>query len=243
MSILPDEGGSFSHLTKHCDMKKGLLYALYALIGLVVVAALAFKIFQPVQVVPRIRLAPGFSLIDQDGQRLTNEDLRGGFVLYNFTYTRCPAPCGNLNQTMQEIQSRLDEAQLGDISMDFVTISFDPDYDSPTVLKGYADGLGADTSQWKFATTPDETLLKAIIGGGFEAYYNQKDDGTFAFDPKFVLVDGWGIIRGEYRYQTQVPDTERILRHIRVLAEEVRNSQGSASLAYEAAHYFLCYTP
>ena len=39
------------------------------------------------------------------------------------------------------------------------------------------------------------------------------------------------------------PDADRILRHISVMAEEVINSQGTASLAYEAAHYFLCYTP
>jgi len=224
-------------------MKKGILYIIYVIFGLLVVSALAFKIFQPIQVVPRIRLAPGFSLIDQDGQRLTNEDLRGQFVLYNFLHTRCPALCGDLNQTMQKVQDRVDEANLGDIAIKFVTISFDPIYDSPEVLDGYADSLGADTSQWMFATTSDETLLKTIIGGGFEAYYDQKDDGSFAFDPKFVLVDGWGIIRGEYRYQTEVPDTDRILRHIGVLAEEVQNSQGSATLAYEAAHYFLCYTP
>ncbi|MBC8503443.1 MAG: SCO family protein [Anaerolineales bacterium] len=224
-------------------MKKGLLYTLYFLIGLLVIAALAFKIFQPVQVVPRIRLSPGFSLIDQDGERLTNEDVRGQFVLYNFSYTRCPDPCGNMNQTLAEIQSRLNEINLGDIEMKFVTISFDPKHDSPETMKDLADYLGADPAQWKFATTPDETLLKAIIGGGFEAYYNLNEDGSFTFDPKFVLVDGWGIIRGEYRYQTQVPDTERILRHIGVLAKEVHNSQGSASLAYEAAHYFLCYTP
>jgi len=224
-------------------MKKYLLYGLYGLAALLVLSALAFKIFQPVQVVPRIRLAPGFALRDQNGQRLTNEDLRGKFVLYNFNYTRCPEPCGNMNRTIQEIQNRLDEANLGDIEMKFVTISFDPQHDTPEILAAYADSLGADPDQWIFATSDDEMLLKAVIGGGFEAYYQPDDAGGFRFDPKFVLVDGWGIVRGEYRYQTQVPDTERILRHIRVLAEEVQNSQGSASLAYEAAHYFLCYTP
>ncbi len=224
-------------------MKKALLYGFYGLVGLLVLGALAFKIFQPVQVIPRIRLAPGFSMTKQDGERLTNEDLRGQFVLYNFSYTRCPEPCGNMNKTLAEIQSRLDEVNLGSIDITFVTISFDPEYDTPEMLADYAASLGADTDQWVFATTTDQTLLKAIIGNGFEAYYNQNDDGSFTFDPKFVLVDGWGIVRGEYRYQTQVPDTERILRHIGVLAEEVQNSQGSASLAYEAAHYFLCYTP
>ncbi len=220
-----------------------LLSLLYGLIGTLVLGALAFKIFQPVQVVPRIRLAPGFSLIDQAGNRLTNEDLRGKFVLYNFSYTRCPEPCGNMNTTIQEIQNRLDEANLGDIEMQFVTISFDSQYDSPERLAEYAASVGADGEQWIFATTPNKTLLKAIIGGGFEAYYAPDDSGGFRFDPKFVLVDGWGIIRGEYRYQTQVPDADRILRHIGVLAEEVQNSKGSASLAYEAAHYFLCYSP
>jgi len=224
-------------------MKKSLLYVFYGLLGLLVFSALAFKIFQPVQVVPRVRLAPGYAMIDQNGERLTNEDLRGQFVLYNFIYTRCPEPCGNLNQTMQEIQDRIDEVELGDIDIQFVSISFAPGHDTPDVMREYADSLGADEAPWKFATASNETLLKTIIGNGFEAYYNRNDDGSFSFDPKFVLVDGWGVIRGEYRYQTQVPDTDRILRHIGVLAEEVQNSQGTASLAYEAAHYFLCYTP
>ena len=224
-------------------MKRYLLYVLYAVVVLVVGSAFAFKLFQPIQVLPRIRLAPGFALIDQDGERLTNEDLRGQFVLYNFTYTRCPEPCHMLDQTMQEVQSRLDEIDLGGIPITFVTISFDPEHDTPEVLKAYAESLNADTDRWSFATTPDTTLLKHIVGGGFEEYYQQNEDGSFAFEPRFVLVDGWGIVRGEYRYQTLTPDADRIIRHIGVMAKEVQNSQGTASVAYEAAHLFLCYAP
>ena len=224
-------------------MKRYLLFGIYGVLALLVIGAIAFKVFQPVQVVPRIRIAPGFSLTDQAGERLTNEDLRGNFVLYNFIYTGCPEPCNNLNQTMLEIQDRIGEVELGGIPVQFVTISFDPENDTPETLAAYAEYQGADLQQWNFATTNDPILLKTIIGGGFEAYYKQKEDGTFTFDPKFVLVDGWGIIRGEYRYQTMTSDADRILRHMGVLAEEVRNSQGAATLAYEAAHYFLCYTP
>jgi protein SCO1/2 len=224
-------------------MKRYLLFGLYGFLGLLVLSAIAFKVFQPVQVVPRIRLSPGFSLTTQENERLTNEDLRGQFVLYNFIYTDCPPPCSHLNQTMQEIQTRLGEVDLGEIPVKFVTISFDPDNDTPEKLAAYAAELGADPAQWYFATTTDPVLLKTIIGGGFEAYYQQKEDGSFTFDPKFVLVDGWGIIRGEYKYQTMTSDADRILRHMGVLAEEVRNSQGAATLAYEAAHYFLCYAP
>ncbi len=224
-------------------IKKVLLYSLYSIPILLVGAALAFKIFQPVQVVPRIRLSPGFSMINQDGETVTNEDMRGKFVLYTFNYTRCPKPCGDINQTMQEIQDRLDEIDLGGIDVQFITISIDPAFDTPEVLKAYAESLHADTDQWLFITEPDLTLLKYVIGGGFKTYYKEKNDGSFAFDRRFVLVDGWGIIRGEYRYLTLAPDADRILRHLGVLSDEVQKSTGTASLAYEAAHYFLCYTP
>ena len=224
-------------------MKRYILVGIYGFLAILVLGAIAFKIFQPVQVVPRIRIAPGFALTTQDGERLTNEDLRGKFVLYNFIYTGCPDPCNNLNQTMREIQGRLAEIDLGDIPIQFVTISFDSSNDTPEILAAYAKSQGADLDHWNFVTSDSPVLLKTIIGGGFEAYYSQTEDGSFTFDPKFVLVDGWGIIRGEYRYQTTTPDPDRILRHIGVMAEEVQNSKGAASLAYEAAHYFLCYSP
>jgi protein SCO1/2 len=124
-----------------------------------------------------------------------------------------------------------------------MTISFDPERDTPDVLKAYAESVGADPAIWQFTTLADPAMMKFVIGGGFETYYEPNEDGSFSFDPAFVLVDGWGIIRGEYRYQTMDSDTERILRHLGVLAEEVINSQGANSVAYEAAHYFLCYAP
>lgn len=224
-------------------MKKYILHFFYGFLILIIVSAFAFKVFQPIQVLPRITLSPAFSLTDQDGERLTSEDLRGQFVLYTFTYTNCVEPCFNIDETIHEIQSRLNEANLNGIKTTFVTISFDPERDTPETLKTYAESINADTTQWKFATTTDQALLKTIIGSGFETYYEQKPDNSFSFDPVFILVDGWGIIRGEYRYQTEVSTADRILRHLSVLADEVQNSTGSTKLAYEAAHLFLCYAP
>lgn len=212
-------------------------------VGVLLVASVfAFAIFQPVKVLPRMRLAPGFTLTDQSGQRLTSEDLRGTVVLFNFLYTGCGAQCDQLNATMQEVQRRLGEVDLAGMPVQFVTISFDPANDTPEELARYANALGADTSQWRFATG-DAARLKDLIGGGFEVYYAPDGAGGFQFDPTFVLVDGWGIVRGKYRYQVQVPDADRILRHIGVLAEEVQKSTGANKLIYEAAHLFLCYSP
>ncbi|MCP4418522.1 MAG: hypothetical protein GY805_18035 [Chloroflexi bacterium] len=225
-------------------MKRFLLYGFYTLIIVIVGGAFAFKVFQPVQVLPRIRLAPGFALTNQDGERLTNEDLRGQFTLYAFTYTRCATPeCEALNQTTREIQSQFDTLNLGGIPVSIVTISVDPEYDTPKILQTYAESVGAEPEHWQWATIADPKLLKYVVGGGFETYYEHMEDGRIKLDPAFVLVDGWGIIRGEYRYQTQASDTQRIVRHLGVLAKEVENSVGTATVAYEAAHYFLCYAP
>lgn len=225
-------------------MKRFLPPLLYLLGFLLVSGALAFKVFQPIQVLPRIRLAPAFSAIDQDGQPLTSEDLRGKVVVYTFLYTRCTsARCAELVTTLQEVRQRLTEAELGEVPLVFVTFSFDPEHDTPAALQAMAEKVGAAPPQWYWVTLPDESLLKTVLGGGFNLYYQRQPNGSFAFDPLIVLVDGWGIVRGEYRYRTQVPTAERLLRHLRALGSEIRNSRGTARLAYEAAHLFLCYVP
>lgn len=224
-------------------MKRKLLWTLLIVVPIVLIASvLAFTIFQPIKVLPRIRLSPGFSLTDQDGQRLTNEDLRGNIVLYGFSCARCGSPGPQSVQTMQEVQKQIAQVDLGEIPFNMVTISFDPEHDTPDVLRAYAEEANADLDMWSFVTG-DPTRLKYILGSGFEVYYKPNEDGSFTFDEVFVLVDGWGVIRGEYRYRTVAADNERILRHIGVLVEEVQRSQGSARLAYEAAHFFLCYAP
>ena len=210
---------------------------------------LAFTIFQPIQVRPRIRLGPGFSLIDQNGQRLTNEDLRGHLVLYSFIYTRCQSKnCDYVTQTLQAVQAGLAE-RVGELPVTLLTISFDPAHDTPEVLQAYAQEVGADPNIWRFATG-DPARLKQIIGQGFEIYYAPNENGTatdgseaFKFDPGFVLVDGWGIVRSEYQFQTIMSNVERILHHVNVIEEEALNSTGGAKVAYEAAHLFLCYAP
>jgi protein SCO1/2 len=207
------------------------------------VAALLFAVFQPVKVLPRIRLSPGFALFNQKAEKLTNEDLRGHIVLYNFTYTQCPVPCADMNETMQAIQANVEKMALNGVPFTLVTISFDPTHDTPAVLQTYAATVGAEAPQWHFATLDNPDLLKTIVGGGFEAYYEQKPDGSFKFSPTFVLVDGWGIIRGQYRYETISSDVDRITRHINVLVEEVEKSVGANKLVYEAAHLFMCYAP
>ena len=112
---------------------------------LVILSVVAFATLQPIKVLPRIRLAPGFILTDQDGQRLTNEDLRGKIVLYNFSYAQCGAPCADMDAAMREVQDRLAE-QKTVAPVNLVTISFDPERDAPMALLARAHQVGADPS-------------------------------------------------------------------------------------------------
>lgn len=221
-------------------MKKKVIIGTVIPVVLIIGAAVWFATFQPIQVLPRIRLAPGYLLVNQDGETVTSEDARGDIVLYDFGYTNCGEECDEMNNTMIEIQDRLAEVDAGDADIRFVTISFDPERDTPEILRSYADELGADTGQWQFFTGESGHIAN-VVKAGFEAYFQEGNDHNFSFAPMFVLVDGWGVIRGEYRYQTVTSDADKIVRQLDVLAEEVRNSHGAAALAYEAAHFFLCY--
>ncbi|MCP4362422.1 MAG: SCO family protein [Chloroflexi bacterium] len=196
-----------------------------------------FVTLRPVVVLPRITLAPGFRLTDQSGVQISNEDMRGGITLYNFTYARCQANCPQTSPIMADVQAQLDEIEAGGIPLNLVTITIDPEHDTPEHLAVYADQIGADPNIWHLVTG-SPVQIRSVIGGGFSIFYTEKENGI-KFDPAFMLVDGNGILRAEYR--TAVPDTNIILRDIGLLAEEAHNSEGASKLAYEAAHLFLCY--
>lgn len=214
------------------------LKALYLLLGTAAAGTLAFAIFQPIKVLPRITLAPGLALVDQAGQRFTSESLRGQIVLYNFAFAQCAAPCAARQAALREVQTQLDGLDTGGLPVRLVTLSVDPAHDTPAVLAEWAAREGADPQRWRFATG-DPALLKAAVGAGFQLYYGPAADGQLQVDPLLVLVDGWGILRAEYR--TATPDVSRLLRDIQLVVTEARQSTGVGRYAYEAAHLFLCY--
>jgi protein SCO1 len=224
-------------------MKRLTLYALLGLFGLLLAGVISFAVFQPIQVLPRVRLSPGFSMIDQAGRPLHNEQLRGSIVVYGFGYSGCGADCQRTYQVLQEVQQGLKTLDTGGVPVQLVLISLDPAHETPASLAALAQELGADPAHWRLGLQNDPTLLKAIVGGGFEVFYQSRPDGSIQMDTAMTLVDPLGIIRGEYDDLGWPAESSRILRHISVLVTEIQNSSGAAKLAYEAAHLFLCYAP
>ena len=207
---------------------------------IIVGAALAFAVFEPIQVLPRIRLAPGYALVGSDGATVTSEDGRGAVTLYSFAPTDCDDRCEQAFATLARVQERMgSEIDLGDTEFRIVTIALDG-VDDPAALAVAAQRSGADGARWQWLGG-DESRIRSVVGTGFRRYFEQADDGGIDFDPAFVLVDGHGLVRGEYRYQTLADDDDKFIRHAEILADEIRNAEGPTALAYEAAHLFLCY--
>ncbi|RME13932.1 MAG: SCO family protein [Ardenticatenia bacterium] len=200
-------------------------------------AAVAFALFQPITVVPRIAPSPAFVLTDQNGETLTSEDLRGGLTLITITYADCQPPCPQTDTLMRSIQEALPTIEEPVVPMHLLSISIDP-RDTPERLRAYAERVGADGETWRIATG-DPVQLKYALGDGFRIYYEVRDNGEIVFEPTYVLVDSIGLIRGIYQYETAQADIIR--RDIQLIQDEIRNSKGAAKLVYETAHLFLCY--
>lgn len=201
---------------------------------------MAFAIFEPIQVLPRLKLAPGYALVADDGSTVTSETARGSVTLYSFAPTDCRDRCEDMFATMRTVGSRVEqEIDLGETDFKLVTVALDGQ-PGPDRLAAAAERSGADGELWRWVGG-EEAAIRNVVGAGFEQFYEIADDGAINFDPGFVLVDGNGVIRGQYAYQTLADNADKFVRHTEILAEEIRYAQGPAAVAYEAAHLFLCY--
>ncbi len=223
---------------------------LYLLLILAATALIGFNVFQPITVLPRITTSPGYAFHNQNGELVTSEDYRGRFTLYSFSHSTCDEGCAlslpQIAALRDEVASRLPET--ADVSL--VTISVDPTFDSSQQLLATAQQLNLPIDQppipWNLVSG-DPLRTKMAVGSGFSLYFGEATESTaggrtkraITFDPRYYLVDGWGIIRAEYR--TAEPDPEIIARDVNLLIQEAENSNGVIRLGYEAAHLFSCY--
>ncbi|MGQ9827914.1 MAG: SCO family protein [Roseiflexus sp.] len=102
-----------------------VLYGVAVFFVALVVLVLWFAIARPVQVLPRIELAPAFMLTDQDGRWVSDADLRGNVLLINFAHTRCDERCAVMERSMRAIYDALyADGRLG-TQVRMVTITVD----------------------------------------------------------------------------------------------------------------------
>jgi protein SCO1/2 len=98
---------------------------------------------------------PAAALLDQNGNHVSPASLKGKPVLIDFVYTSCPGPCSVLTSKLVGVAKDLGPRLGSQVRM--ISITLDPEHDTPKVLKDYAQKLGADRAGWLFLTgTPQE---------------------------------------------------------------------------------------
>ena len=143
---------------------------------------------------PVIGPAPPFALTSQDGKPLALVDLRGKIVALTFIYTGCPDICPLLTQKMVQIQDEL-EPVFG-TKVAFVSISLDPEHDTPEVLKDYAQFWGAKPEGWSFLTGSLEAVHEVTRRYG--VFFAKQEDGSVEHSQLTTLVDADRQMRVQY---------------------------------------------
>jgi len=109
---------------------------------------------------------PGFTLYDQTGAVVPSTRFRGKQVMLNFIYTRCPVATMCPSATMKMMEAQRLAAEAGVQDLELISITLDPEYDSPGVLRDYAEARGIDTANFSFLTGPERAIrdLLAQLG-------------------------------------------------------------------------------
>ena len=98
-----------------------------------------------------------FQLVERSGQTKSQRDLADRVCIFSFVFTRCQLSCPRISSLMKSLQSKLENT-----SVLLVSLSVDPDHDSPAVLRDYASRFGAAQDRWWFLTGPRTEIYRLI---------------------------------------------------------------------------------
>ena len=170
--------------------------------------------------------APKFELTNQDGKKISNADYLGKVYVLEFFFTTCPSICPKMNENMLELEKKF----FGNPNFGIVSITINPEIDTPEVLKKHAKDLGITSSNWNLLTG-DRDYIYELANKGFNLYAgkNSAISGGFEHSGFFALIDNKGKIRcrtDEYNnpimYYDGIerPGVEAIKQDIKILLQE-----------------------
>jgi protein SCO1/2 len=135
---------------------------------------------------------PDFTLTDQHGEAVRLEALRGQVLAITFIYSRCPLPdyCPRMVNNLAEVRNRY-RARLGrDLTL--LTVTFDPKYDTPEVLRNFALRYGGNVPGWRFLSGSPEAIAAVCASFGIEYW---PDQGLITHSLQTAVIDRDGILR------------------------------------------------
>ena len=137
------------------------------------------------------KVAP-FSFTNQDGKTISNKDFEGKVYLVEFFFTTCPTICPRMNKNLVDIQNNFPNNN----EFGIASFTINPEYDTPEILKAYAENYGVTNQNWHFLTG-DKNAIYDLANKGFNLYAEQVEGapGGFEHSGNFALIDKKGFIR------------------------------------------------
>ena len=159
---------------------------------------------------------PDFRLTNQQGMSFGISDLDGKLWVADFIFTNCPTICPGMTQKMAELQAEIENEKVI-----FVSITVDPERDTPQVLAQYAGANGAEQDTWQFLTG-DKDQIYNLANNGFKlaaAYH----EGVFPHSTKFVVIKPDRTIHDYYDSRSKAA-MQKIRKDIKKLLKNEENN-------------------
>lgn len=160
---------------------------------------------------PELSQVKGFELVDSQNKTFNTSQLKGKIWAANLFFTTCASVCPRMNSNLAMVYRSYEL----DPRVHFVSITVNPDNDTPEVLAAYAKRYKAKTDRWHFLTGPIERIQQISID---ELKIGNKEEPVF-HNSHFVLIDKNGRIRRYYDGLTQ-SGTKQLFKDIAVLLKE-----------------------
>ena len=158
-----------------------------------------------------IKSLPPFTLTSQAGVPFSSESLAGKVWIADFIFTSCPGPCPIMTKNLAGVSETL--KMYDDVA--YVSISVDPETDTPEVLARFAERYGADPARWTFLTGAPEAIQSIAA----DSFMLGSIDDPMIHSPKFTLVDKQGRIRGYYTGTDEV-EVDQMITAVHLLRKE-----------------------
>lgn len=164
---------------------------------------------------------PSFTLTNQSGEQITAGAFSNQISIADIIFTRCAGPCPEMTTRMSHLQGILSPS----LPVKLVTLTTDPGYDTPAVLKRYAERFKADPNRWWFLTGTTNDIARVarhglkLVADETKPEERQNDADLFIHSTVFVVLDKHGRLRGSIE-STDPEFNNRVRDAVRRLSRE-----------------------
>lgn len=158
---------------------------------------------------------PDFEFLNQDSLPITGQTFENSIYVADFFFTSCPSICPIMHRNLLDVYKKYKDNP----EVMFLSHSIDTKYDTPSVLKSYAEKLGISGNQWQFASGTRETIYG--ISPAYMVFTEENDQvaGGFEHQGWFILVDKDKHIRGAYN-GTDEKEVAKLMKDMDILLSE-----------------------